>query len=216
MEDPKRQGTRPTFFIAYQERGNAEAQQIKTWCIQCLQVTYPSSVIYIGEVTGNKHLFINGRVKSYAQARRQIRGPLVFLDTDIVALCPIPNIWSETFDVGLTKGNLPLEYNLQPYNGGMIFSQDTPGAQYFCDYIEQVCLNTMEGVYMDKWFVDQLAMGKAWDTQQDKIKFKVFEKEYNYFPTEENDHGPAYFMHFKGDRKNFMKLHVDQVLNATA
>ena len=99
----------------------------------------------------------------------------------------------------------------------MIFSKDTPGAHHFFDYINQVCNDTMESVYVHSWHVDQLAMGNAWNTQKAMVNFKVFEKEYNYFPVDENDAGHAYFMHFKGeDRKNFMKLHADKVINASA
>ena len=214
-ENLKPLDTNLSFVLVHQDFGNIVANTIKKWCIDCLRITYPNSNIYDGDLTGPQHLFIGSRIQAYAQARREIRGNLVFLDTDIVALCPIPDIWSETFDIGLTKGSIDSEYNLQPFNGGMIFAQDTVGAQFFFDYIENVCLNTMGGVFINNWFVDQLAMGKAWDTQKAIINFKVFEKEYNYFPTQESDDGPAYFMHFKGDRKAFMHTFVNRVLNAS-
>ena len=203
------------FCIAYADFKDNDANTMKDWCFACLQKLYPAHQVYLSKLTCKKVFLINTRIQAYAEARRDIRGNLVFLDTDIVACNPLPNIWVEPFDIGITKGSYDSPYNLQPFNGGMIFAQDTPGAQYFFDYIHNVCLNTMEGVYTNGWFVDQLAMGKAWDTQQDKVHFKVLNSKYNYFPDHTNDEGDdPFFMHFKGERKYFMHEYVNKVLNA--
>jgi hypothetical protein len=148
-----------------------------------------------------------GLFQMYAKARRSVRGPIVFIEPDVVCnkRC---EPFDAFFDIGLP--DCADHWPMMPFNPGVMFVRDTPGAQRFLDAVmEYACYFPQNS---DPWYLGQLALSHAYLVLKDQIKITVFpHEEYNYSPTV---YAPtdAYFVHLKGDRK---KMQRDYVLPIT-
>ncbi len=69
-----------------------------------------------------------------------VRGPVLFLDTDIIVQRDFAPVFAQTFDVGLTWRVQPL----MPLNGGMILGPDGAGANLLRFF--DICLDAYDGM----------------------------------------------------------------------
>lgn len=137
--------------------------------------------------------------QNYAKLRRSIRGNLAFFDVDIVAYNPC-DPFDEDFDIGLT--DCDDLWPMQPFNAGVQFVKDTPGAQKYLDMVMEMTFAIPGN--MDPWYCQQISMGTVYHMLKNEVKFAIFPHEkYNFTPAglsfEETD---AYFVHARGPRKN--------------
>lgn len=171
-----------------------------------LAYTYPTSKVCNIDLTlDNPRQFPLFMAQAYAKFRRSLRGNLLMADVDIVAYNPA-DPFSEDFDVGLT--DCEDLWPMMPFNAGVQFYKDTPGAQKYLDLVMQLACAMPSNT--DHWYMQQLAMSQAFHMLKDEVKFLIFPyEEYNFTPLsnmyEETD---AYFVHARGQRKN---LHVEYV-----
>jgi hypothetical protein len=97
-----------------------------------------------------------------------------------------------------------------PFNAGVQFYKDTPGAQKYLDTVMEIAHDIPQGVA--PWFVNQMAMRLAYEMLRGEIKVKIFPHAlYNFVPdivqpTE------AYFVHLKGQRKSMVREYLRPVL----
>lgn len=147
------------------------------------------------------------RSQIYAKMRRSIRGNHVFIDTDVMCNRRVDHVFDEDFDVGLTDS--PLKLPLMPFNDGVIFAKDTPGAQLYFDMVMEMSNRIPR---MDGGYLHQIAMCAAYHVLKDRVKFKILpHAEYNFSPgnTEPTE---AYFIHLKGKRKALLKETMTNVM----
>lgn len=143
----------------------------------------------------------------YAKMRRSVRGNLAFIEADVVCnkRC---NPFEVDFDIGIPDCHD--RWAMMPFNPGVLFSRDTPGAQRFFDTaMEYAC--DIPGNF-PSWYAYQLALGHAWHVLKDEVNIKVFpHEEYNYSP---DIYAPtdAYFIHLKGPRKAMQRDYVTSVM----
>lgn len=144
-------------------------------------------------------------LQAFAKARRSVRGPMACLDMDVVCNRPC-NPFESEFDVGLTTSKEM--WPMMPFNGGVHFYHDTPGAQLYLDMVMELTCSWPAN--SDPWYSSQLAQMQAYLHLRDRVKFKFFPHDlYNYTP-EVYHPTDAYFVHLKGlHRKG---LHRDYVL----
>ena len=177
-------------------------------CKLAHQAIYPDcSFIEMGFNCPNSRMVPLGLFQMYAKMRRTLRGPLVFIEPDIVCnkRC---DPFEAYFDIGIpdTEAHWPM----MPFNPGVLFVRDTEPAQKFLDTVmEYSCSFPQNG---DPWYLTQLGLSHAYLVLKDTVKITIFPyEEYNHAP---NIYAPtdAYFVHLKGNRK---KLQRDFVLPIT-
>jgi len=133
----------------------------------------------------------------YAVFRRSVRGNLMFLDADVLAYNRT-DPFALDFDVGLT--DCEDLWPMQPFNAGVQFVKDTPGAQLFCDTAAELAAACPGN--MQPWYAYQLAMRIAYDMLKDRVKFVVFPYDrFNFTPESDFEETDAYFVHSRGQRK---------------
>lgn len=143
----------------------------------------------------------------YAKTRRSLRGNLVYIEADVVCnrRC---NPFEADFDIGLPDS--ADGWAMMPFNPGVVFSRDTPGAQRFFDTAMQFACD-IPGNF-PKWYAYQMALMHTWHVLKDEVNIKIFpHQEYNYPP---DVYAPtdAYFIHLKGPRKAMQRDYVAPVL----
>lgn len=195
-----------SFVYAYQDRGNEEANQQKDWFAESIRKTYPEAFLGSVSIYGDPKHFMSQRVLAYSQIRNSERGTLCFLDTDVLALrrAPFERILSQDFDIALVPGRAENPYLLMPYCGHFILSKDTPKAHEWFQMCVDVAQSLPIGMVQNDWWIDQLAMAYAAEHVPGlKVVTLPFDK-FNFLPE-----GPqatqAYFAHFKGPRKQYMR-----------
>jgi len=197
-----------TFCYVFVEYGHPEAAVWLQYWKAAISHTYPDCAWATLPYQTPQSSFVAARCQAYAKMRQLVRGNLVFLDVDCLAYSRC-DPFVDDFDIGLTTSEKT--WPLMPFNGGVIFSKDTPGAQAFFDRVKEGSNNIAEG--MQDWWLDQLSMRLAYDQMKDdKVKFKIFPHEmYNFVPD-----GPqatdAYFVHCKGDRKYLLRQYLATIL----
>ena len=145
--------------------------------------------------------------QAYAKMRRTFRGNMVFLDPDVICYRRCDPFEAD-FDVGLTDSRE--KWPFMPFNAGVQFYRDTPGAQKYLDAVMEITNDIPQGVA--PWFVNQMAMRLAYEMLRGEVKFKIFpHARYNYAPdvVAPTD---AYFVHLKGTRKRMVKDYLVPVL----
>ncbi|TAM46400.1 MAG: hypothetical protein EPN55_05440 [Gammaproteobacteria bacterium] len=133
---------------------------------------------------------------------------VVFLDTDIIVQKDLSPVFSEDFDIGLTRRYKPVRdlngYDLaaeMPYNTGVMFSRAS-GIPFWNKAYEH-CLTLPK--QDQEWWGDQVSIKVAADTTD--LKLKEFPCDiYNYTPrTQDEDVSNKFVLHFKGPhRKEWM------------
>jgi hypothetical protein len=143
----------------------------------------------------------------YAKSRRTIRGNLVFIEADVVCnkRC---DPFEADFDIGLPDAKD--KWAMMPFNPGVMFVKDTPGAQRFLDTVMEYATHVPGiGPYpFPTWYAYQLALGHTYMALKDEVNVKVFPHvEYNWSP---DIYAPtdAYFVHLKGNRKQFQRDYI--------
>lgn len=134
-----------------------------------------------------------------------LKGDWITLDTDVIVRKDLREVFKQEFDVALTRryGTILSPDGIDiveamPYNTGVMFSRNR---QFWVN-----CYKTL--IYMPesahKWWGDQLSVRLAAESN----RFNVLELNcdtYNYTPTSEQDFKDVYALHFKGNRKEWMK-----------
>ena len=174
-----------------------------------LAATYPQYGVANVEVkTDNGRLFPLALAQIYAKMRRTIRGPVVYVEVDVVANRPC-NPFEVEFDVGLT--DCEDRWPMMPFNAGVMFANDTPGAQRFFDAAMEYACNIPQN--FDPWYAYQFGLSHAYLALKDEVNIKIFPHEaYNYTP---KVYAPtdAYFVHLKGGRKTLQRDYILPLLN---
>ena len=132
----------------------------------------------------------------YAKTRRTARGNLVYIEADVVCnkRC---NPFEADFDIGICDSKE--KWPMMPFNPGVMFAKDTPGAQKFLDTAMEYASHIPLG--FSAWYAYQVGLSHAYLVLKDKVNIKVFpHAEYNWSP---DVYAPtdAYFIHLKGPRK---------------
>lgn len=125
--------------------------------------------------------------------------PMFVVDTDILFVRDVSDVWEQDFDAMLTKRTGPiLDKNgvdvaqIYPYNCGVMACRN----QEFWKYAFSFCAMLPES--LQNWYGDQ--EGVKWATR----KFNVLElpcDEFNFTPASLDDIGDARILHLKGGRK---------------
>lgn len=164
--------------------------------LESVSRVYPRAEVINCAVPCAKEIAMAVRAHAYAKLRKDVRGNLLLLDTDIEALKPV-DVWDEDFDIGLTKTGEATP--LMPFNGGVIFAKDTHKAQGFLNEVAR-CTNVVPKGFNFLWYIDQLALGYV---AKGDSRVRVFPEEYNYIPRFSGDKPDVYFLHYKGPRKSW-------------
>lgn len=139
----------------------------------------------------------------YAKMRRALRGNLIYVEVDVVCnkRC---DPFEADFDIGIP--DCKDQWAMMPFNPGVMFVKDTPGAQRFLDTaMEYAC--HIPGNF-PSWYAYQMALGCAWQALKDEVNIKIFpNEEYNWSP---DVYAPsdAYFIHLKGARKQMQRDYI--------
>jgi hypothetical protein len=129
--------------------------------------------------------------------------PALIVDTDVMFLRDVRDVWEREFDVALTRRTGPAPdpngvdlAEVMPYNTGVMFSR----SQAFWQRCHELCLGFPPEV--QRWYGDQYAVRFA------APEFKVLElavDPYNYSPSSpDEDVSQKYVVHYKGARKEWM------------
>ena len=162
-----------------------------------IAAVYPGAKVVNCAVPCGFEVAMAARAQCYADLRKKVRGNLILCDTDIEARKPFEG-WDGLWEIGLTESQEKTP--LMPFNGGMIFCKDSPGAQHFLDEVRWASNIVPQG-FQYLWYIDQLALGYV---AKGNPAVKVFGPEYNYVPRFNGDKPDVYFMHYKGQRKSWL------------
>jgi len=196
-----------TFCFSYVNYGKEDSNQALKYFKASIATTYPNCAWAEIPFKCDFDALIPVRTQAYAKMRRSIRGNIVFIDPDVIAYKRV-NPFEVDFDVGLTDSFKT--WPMMPFNGGIQFMKDTPGAQRWIDLVMEIACNTCEGI--PGWWTDQLAMRLAYEMLKNEIKIKIFPHELFNFTPEGVQATDAYFVHLKGDRKQYMRQYLATVL----
>jgi len=200
------------FVYAWFDTGNQNFDNYRVMMADSLKTTYPEASVYKLTLPGPVEHIMVQRCLAYAHARKTVRGNLVFLDTDIIAMYRLDEkIWDDaSWDVGLVHGNEASPYMMMPYCGGVILSRDTPAAQEWFDLTGKASNSLPGGMLTNGWWVDQLAM--AWAASRvPNLGVNILPAhKYNFVP-DGAQATRAYFVHLKGPRKHLMRQYYNCV-----
>jgi hypothetical protein len=132
---------------------------------------------------------------------------LLIIDTDVIAMAPVNEVWAQPFDVALTKrdyslhdGAVPLD---MPYNTGVMFSRSQAFWQESYEWL------MTQSAERQRWYGDQLAVAEV----AERGAYKVLDlpcDDYNWSPNSRSDTSNAKFWHYKGAiRKKWIYEHRD-------
>ena len=192
-------------FKAFSE----EAEQWKAMMVDSVKTIYPTASIYHVDLNCDQAHSMVYRAGAYAQMRRKLRGPMVCLDTDIVAMRPAPldALFTKEWDIALVKGG---DYVLMPWCGGFFMAQDNEKAQAWFDETFRAANSLPEGMVTNSWWVDQLAMSWAAEHIDGLRVMELPQNLFNFVP-EKAQSTMAYFVHLKGPRKHLMRQYYNGV-----
>ena len=134
----------------------------------------------------------------------ELKGEWITLDTDVIVLKDLSEVFKQDFDVALTKRTGPILDNngidiarIMPYNTGVMFSKNQMFWKSAYKTLVQMPAET------HKWYGDQLSVRIT----ADSTTLKVLEldcEQYNYTPNTADERKDCYVLHFKGNRKDWM------------
>lgn len=209
------QVTRVVYALTHDRADNAEwVASEEALFRESVNRVYPDMKLLKAMFTCPKDVVMAARTDIYDTMRRTYRGNLIFLDTDIIFLRPLPrDFWDGPWSVGLVGSRVATL--LMPFNGGVIFSKDTVESQKFFSDVKAASTDVSQGLINNNWFIDQLAMRYAYE-QQTKATFKTFPwSHYNYTPDLDprdfdRDEPEAHIVHLKGNRKHLMPHYLNK------
>lgn len=143
----------------------------------------------------------------YAKMRRTLRGNLVYIEADVVCNKPCDPFEAD-FDIGIP--DCKDQWAMMPFNPGVMFVKDTPGAQLFLDTAMEYATHVPGN--FPTWYAYQLALGYTYMALKDRVNIKVFpHEEYNWSP---DVYAPtdAYFIHLKGPRKKMQRDYIVPII----
>lgn len=143
----------------------------------------------------------------YAKSRRTLRGNVVFIEADVVCIKRCDPFEAD-FDIGIPDAKD--KWAMMPFNPGVMFVKDTPGAQRFLDTAMEYASH-IPGNF-PAWYAYQLALGYTYIVLKNEINIKVFpHAEYNWSP---DVYAPtdAYFVHLKGPRKVMQRDYIVPII----
>lgn len=143
----------------------------------------------------------------YAKTRKTARGNLVFIEADVVCnkRC---DPFVDDFDIGIP--DCKDKWAMMPFNPGVMFVRDTPGAQRFLDEAQRYACHVPGN--FPTWYAYQLALGYAYMALKDEVRINTFPNaQYNWSP---DVYAPtdAYFVHLKGPRKAMQRDYVVPII----
>lgn len=189
--------------------GNSLSNRVATAFKLSASVVHPGSALAELPFECDKKSFIAARAQVFSKMRRSLRGDMMFLDTDIICnrFC---DPFEDDFDIGLTDTSS--KEPMQPFDGGVMFARDTPGAQMFLDAIMVHC-NVAPDINAPKYLYP-IALFLAYQTFKDKIKIKIFPNAMYSFAPPMVGPTDAYFVHLRGTRKSmfpdFLRYAMDR------
>lgn len=173
--------------------------------VEIIQMTDESTPVVSGVSSVVRKRF-NGYLMTFRMEHlAALRGEWITLDTDVVVNGDITQVFSQDFDVALTKrygkildpdGIDIVEH--MPYNTGVMFSRNH---QFWEGAYKQLLLQMPQSAH--KWWGDQLSVRIAADSG----RFNVLElpcDKYNYTPAAQGEKSDALVIHYKGKRKEWM------------
>lgn len=196
-----------TFGYVFVDFGDEAWRMLVQGFRLALATLYPNCVVATVGFDADKSLVPMIGTQAYAKMRRSFRGDMIFLDPDVIAYRPCDPFEAD-FDVGLTDSRET--WPIMPFNAGVQFYKDTPGAQKYLDTVMEIAHDIPQGVA--PWFSNQMAMRLAYEMLRGEVKFKIFPHElYNFVPdiVQPTD---AYFVHLKGARKSMVREYLVPVL----
>lgn len=222
MEDQSGVATNPYNFAvvyAYVDYGNVEANQQKLMFVESIKAVYPGiQILDVSCQVDQKYLMI-ARCQMYNHVRKTYRGNLLFLDTDILAYYPDPDLFDGYWDLGFVGRDQ--NYPLMPYCGSFIASKDTGAALEWFDIYQKTANNNAQGLVDNGWWTDQLAMRhaelymNAGNGVYRSLETKLFDhKLYNFTPDAPVGTN-AHFIHFKGPERKKLMLQYYKGLRGT-
>lgn len=171
---------------------------------ECLQMTDEETPAVKGVSRVFRLPWNKKRLMTYRLAHLAARPePMFVVDTDILFVRDVSDVWEMDFDAMLTKREGPIYdkngvdvAKIYPYNCGVMACRD----KEFWKYAFSVCASLPED--LQNWYGDQ--EGVKWAAR----KFKTLElpcEEWNYTPASLEDTGNARILHLKGRRKVWME-----------
>lgn len=185
-------------------------EQLATASQHSVRLTYPEANVVtldIGNVTKGESFPLLA-AQYYALLRRSIRGNIVFLDTDVLAYNRF-DMFALDFDVGLT--DCDDLWPMQPFNAGVMFSKDTPGAQRYWDTAAEVAWALPSN--FAPWYAYQIGLRTAYDMHKGETEFVIFPHEqFNFTPERDLEQTDAFFVHSRGMRKNLQFDYIRKLI----
>lgn len=155
------------------------------------------------------------------------RGPVAFLDTDILVLRPLISIFDHDFDLAVTIRDMPKHgfERTMPYNNGVWFCNGT-NREAELRYIDRlIAMNSAMDPIAHAWSGNQFAVRDLLGIHQSGDSFRLDDLRvsvlpcsvFNYAPEEdEEDVAPRHILHFRGEAKPLMKPYARRLLEAIA
>lgn len=132
---------------------------------------------------------------------------LLIIDTDVIAMAPVDEVWAQPFDVALTKRDHSLHDGAvsldMPYNTGVMFSRSQAFWQEGYEWLMS------QSAERQRWYGDQLAVAEVAKRGTCKVLDLPCD-DYNWSPNSRSDTSNAKFWHYKGAiRKKWIYEHRD-------
>lgn len=201
-------------YVAYVfvDYGDPNAAQEFRFFQGAAQVTYPGYGFCTIPLTNPKEELMRARAQVYRSLRMGVRGPIMYLDTDVICFTPLPlDFWQGDWDIALTT--TAKTWPIMPFNGGVWFAKDTDNAKAFVELYCKACNDVPDGLTVNgDWWCDQLALNYAYMTLKDTIKIAILPHEQYNFAPEGVQATDAYFVHCKGNRKRYMRQYLATLL----
>ena len=177
---------------------------------ELLQMTDEETPVVAGVSRVSRLPWNKTRLMTYRMAHLAAqREPMCVVDTDILFMSDISDIWQRDFEAALTKREGPIYdkngvdvAKIYPYNCGVMFCRN----KEFWKYAFSICSRLPE--QLQNWYGDQ--EGVKWASR----KFRTLElpcDEWNYTPASLEDTGNARILHLKGRRKPWMEEFAKQM-----
>ena len=138
----------------------------------------------------------------------RLEGDVMCLDTDIIVQHDLSKVFLFPFAVALTRRERPIYTptgfditQMMPFNGGLIFSRSRAFWLDMLDFCER-------NKAVAGWYVDQLALPYVMQRHETLI---LSCDNFNVTPEmKEENVSTAFAVHYKGDRKDWMRARADE------
>lgn len=196
-----------TFGYVFVDFGDSGWQFLVQGFRLAIGTLYPTAAVAtVNFQTDRQYVPMIG-TQAYAKLRRTFRGNMIFLDPDVICYRRC-DPFDADFDVGLTDSKET--WPIMPFNAGVQFYKDTPGAQKYLDTVMEIAHDIPQGIA--PWYTNQQAMRLAYEMLKGEVKFKIFPHQLYNFSPDLVAPTDAYFVHLKGERKKMVREYLVPVL----